>query len=206
MSVLGGIYQDQGKYAEAEPLVIGAWETWRRKQGPDHPETLTALINVAMFYQAQGQFAKAEPLLIQALEGNRRLLGPEHPEIARLLFDLGVNRLRQQKHAEAEPPLRECRAICDKKLPDDWRRFQTQSQLGASLLGQKKYTEAEPFLRGAYEGLKERKDRIPPGNNALTAACEGLVELYEATGQEDQADAWRKKREALPPPKPPVKP
>ena len=38
--------------------------------------------------------------------------------------------LKQQKYAEAEPLLRECLAIRDTKLPDDWSRFSAQSLLG----------------------------------------------------------------------------
>jgi hypothetical protein len=50
--------------------------------------------------------------------------------------------------------LRACLAIREKKLPDDWRRFNAQSLLGGSLLGQQKYAEAEPLLVQGYEGMK----------------------------------------------------
>ena len=39
--------------------------------------------------------------------------------------------------AEAEPLLRECLDVRQKKLPDDWLTFNTQSLLGGSLFAQK---------------------------------------------------------------------
>jgi hypothetical protein len=51
--------------------------------------------------------------------------------------------------------------IREKKIPDDFFTFNARSMLGGSLLGQKKYAEAEPLLLSAYEGLRQREDRIP---------------------------------------------
>ncbi len=59
---------------------------------------------------------------------------------------------------EAEPLLRECLAIREKALPDNWLTFNTRSMLGGLLLGQKKYEEAEPLLLAGYEGMKEREN------------------------------------------------
>ena len=43
-----------------------------------------------------------------------------------------------------------------------------------------------------YEGLEKREAKIPPASKiCLTEALERLVELYEATGQKDRAEAWR---------------
>jgi hypothetical protein len=74
-------------------------------------------------------------------------------------------------------------------------------------LGQKKYAEAEPLLQAGYEGLRQRKDQIPPQDRvSLTETLERLVQLYEATGRKDQAAVWHKELEALPPSKPATKP
>jgi len=59
------------------------------------------------------------------------------------------------------------------------------------LLGQKNYTDAEPLLLSGYQGMKQRQARIsPPGANRLSEVLERLVQLYEATGKNDQADKW----------------
>ena len=100
----------------------------------------------------------------------------------------GDNLLTQRKWAEAEPVLRECLAIREKALPDDWLRFNAMSMLGGSLLGQGKYFEAEPLILAGYEGLKAREENIPaPGKPRLAAAAERVVRLYEAWGKPEKA-------------------
>ncbi len=88
--------------------------------------------------------------------------------------------------------MRECLRIRERIAPDDWKTFNTRSQLGGSLLGQEKYAEAEPMLKAGYEGMKQREATIPPvGKASLTEAIERLVQLYEATGEPGKADVWR---------------
>ena len=118
-------------------------------------------------------------------------------------------RLQQEKYTEAEPSLRECLAIREKKQPDSWSTFNAQSLLGGALLGQKKCAEAEPLLQAGFEGMKQREAQISPQvrQQRLTASLERLVQLYEATGQKDKTNEWRKKWEqAKAPPKPAAKP
>jgi non-specific serine/threonine protein kinase/serine/threonine-protein kinase len=201
------LYQAQGQLTKAEPLFATALEAARRVLGANHPHTLMAMGNLALLYQAQGKYAEAQPLLVQVLEGRRHLPGTDRPEVASALAALGLNRLRRKQYAEAEPLLHECLTIYERQRPDDWWRFNVQSRLGASLLGQQKHAAAEPLLVAGYEGLEKREAKIPPASKiCLTEALERLVELYQATGQKDRAEAWRKKREALPPPKPAAKP
>ena len=71
--------------------------------------------------------------------------------------------------------------------------------LGAALLGQKKYAEAEPLLLQGYEGVDQRKEKIPPEVRAvrLKEALERLVRLYDATSKKDEVARWRKKLEEV---------
>jgi tetratricopeptide (TPR) repeat protein len=102
--------------------------------------------------------------------------------------------LKWGKFAEAEKCARECLAIREREVPDDWLTFNTRSVLGGSLLGQKNYREAEPLLLSGYEGLKQREDKIPAaGKPHLEEAVQRLVQLYEATGQSDKAAEWKQK-------------
>jgi hypothetical protein len=104
--------------------------------------------------------------------------------------------VEQGKWAAAEPLLRECLALHAKKEADAWTTFHTQSMLGGALLGQEKYADAEPLLLRGYEGMKQREKTIPPpGKVRLPEAVGRLVQLYEATGKEDEAARWRAERE-----------
>jgi hypothetical protein len=103
--------------------------------------------------------------------------------------------MMQANWSEAELVLRECLAIRERKLPDDFRRFNTMSALGGSLLGLNRYAEAEPLLLAGYEGMKQREETIPltVRELRLTEAIERLVQLYEARGKLEKAAAWRAK-------------
>ena len=102
--------------------------------------------------------------------------------------------LGEKKFAQAEPLARECLTIREKRIPDDWRKFNSRSLLGGALLGQEKYAQAEPLLLSGFEGLKQRQDQIPPqGKPRLKETLERLVRLYEATSRPDQAAAWKQR-------------
>ena len=99
------------------------------------------------------------------------------------------------KFVEAESLARECLAIREKAIPDDWLTFNARSLLGGSLLGQRKYQAAEPLLLSGYEGLKQREDKIPDGVRLtrLKQSLQRLAQLDEETGRPEQAAEWRQK-------------
>ncbi len=114
----------------------------------------------------------------------------DHGSMAGLTRD----RLVEGKFAEAEGLARECVALREREIPDDWRTFNARSMLGGALLGQKNYAEAEPLLRSGYKGMKQREGQIPPiGKPRLKEVLQRLVQLYEETGRLDQAAEWRRK-------------
>jgi serine/threonine protein kinase/WD40 repeat protein/Tfp pilus assembly protein PilF len=143
----------------------------------------------------QGKLDEASAAYQKAIE-LQRLHVPASNELASALAALSRTLLQQKKYADAEPLLRECLTIRMKHLPDDWLTFNVRSMLGAALAGQQKYAEAEPLLVQGYEGMKQREAKIlSEGKINLTEALERLVGLYEATGREEKAAAWRKKLE-----------
>jgi hypothetical protein len=126
----------------------------------------------------------------------RRTHKPDSPVLADQLEGLGGNLLKQGRGSEAEPVLRECLAIREKAIPDDWRRYYTMSLLGGALLTQVRHAEAEPLVVQGYEGMTAREPRIPaPMRYVLREGAERAVQLYEAWGKPDQATAWKAKIE-----------
>jgi tetratricopeptide (TPR) repeat protein len=151
--------------------------------------------NLATAYQAAGRTTDALPLFEETLRCRRATRGPEHPQTLRSLNHLARAYLAGHP-ALAEPLLREALAVRERKSPDDWSTFETQSLLGDSLLGQKRYADAEPYLLRGYEGLKARAARIPaPSRKALPEAIDRIIRLYEAWGRPAQVQEWRKERE-----------
>ena len=155
--------------------------------------------------EAAGDADAAQARRLEAINYLRARLPADHPLLADALAEFTFALLGSGKFSEAEPTARECLAIYEKRLPDDWQTFNARSMLGGSLLGQKKYAEAEPLLLSGYEGLKQREDKIPLDSSPLGAfrspadskpwlkeALRRLVRLYEDTGRPDQAAKWKK--------------
>jgi tetratricopeptide (TPR) repeat protein len=172
-----------------------------------HRNSANFIDTLAAAYAEAGLFDKAVAAQQEALGLARN--GPANSEFAmRLtlyqsslpyrnpasLADRAMSLLRDGKFAAAEPVAREFLAQREKLFPDDWSIFSARSMMGASLLGQLKNAEAEPLLLSAYEGMKQREDKIPAEHRwCLGETATRLVQLYESTGQTQKAAEWRAK-------------
>jgi eukaryotic-like serine/threonine-protein kinase len=208
MNNLALTYQAAGKLDVALPLYEETLKRRKAKFGPDHPDTLGSMNNLALGYQAADKPDLALPLFEEILKPISAKFGSDHDHTLVAMTNLGRSHIRAGQPAKAEPLLRQCLAIREQKEPDQWTTFGTKSMLGAALLGQKNHAGAEPLLLAGYQGLKQREAKIPaPSRRVLIQALEWLVQLYEATGQQDKAKEWRQKlAEAKAAAKPAAKP
>jgi Tfp pilus assembly protein PilF len=186
-------YLQDGRPRDALPLLEEALELTRARSGPDHPEAIALMDNLALARLRAGDAARAEPLLRRVLERQKQSGAPP-AIIARTSAQLGVCLIKEGKAAEAEPLLRDCLAIREQTIPDEWPRFNAMSLLGGSLLGQNKYAEAEPLILRGYEGMKARAATIPVAAQYLLPEAAGrIIALYDAWGRPGQANDWRAK-------------
>src|SRR5262249_12362415 len=88
MIELGHALVDEGRFAEAEPLLLKALDGSRRALGEEHDLTLRAMTNLAELNQGQGKSALAEELFAKVLNGSRRVRGEEHRETLQAMNDL----------------------------------------------------------------------------------------------------------------------
>jgi hypothetical protein len=158
--------------------------------GPEHPETLMSVENLACDYADEGKYSQAETLFAQTLEIQRRVMGPESRFAINTLSDAVFMYQREGKYTLAEAYAVEVLAarqhnlgrqsavttesaadmaltcLSQRKfaqsepLAREAVEFDRKSLLGASLAGQKKYAEAEPLLLEGYRGMLARRDRI----------------------------------------------
>ena len=115
---LATLIMAQGRYDEAEPLLVEALARMRRVHGTekDHPDIAASLSNLAALYKMQGLYVQAEPLMGEALAMDRRVRGADkaHPDIATDLNNLAALYEAQGRYYEAESLYVEVLAI--------WRR------------------------------------------------------------------------------------
>ena len=181
------------RQAEAEPLFREGAAGYRKIHGPDHPLAVDLTRDLATLLQAIDRFDQSEPLLRELLAWERKQPGAaKRPGVSLMLGMLGTSLFRQGKHAEAEPYLRECLAIREANIPDEWTTFNTRSVLGASLLGQKKCLEAKPLLLAGYEGMKLRGSKSTANQKLrLAEAGDRVIRLYESLGEREEVVKWQ---------------
>jgi tetratricopeptide (TPR) repeat protein len=190
MNNLATGYHAVGKLALALPLFQDA-AVGVEKRRFQHAQARPFVRNLIDCFEDLKQFDQAETWQRKLLAVVKERSGADSVPYAGELAALGLNLLQQKKWTDAETVLRECLGVREKKQPNVWSTFNTQSSLGGALLGQKKYADAEPLLKAGYEGMKAREKTIPPQNKVrLLEAAERLVELYEATERKDEAKKW----------------
>ena len=203
MNNLASAYQAAGKLDLALPLFEETLKLQKAKLGPDHPDTLTSMNNLAVAYHGCREAGPGPA----AFRGNaqaprKRNSGPTIPTRPAPWPSLGLLLIEKRRFTEAEPLLRELLAIREKTKPDAWRTFNTRRMLGSALLGQKKYADAEPLLLKGYEGMKEREKSIPKSGGAdkrIPEALDALIELYTATNKPEEVKKWQAERAKYPP-------
>jgi tetratricopeptide (TPR) repeat protein len=187
---LGVNYKDAGRLAEALPLLEESY-----RAGKKNPELRWVGTQLLDAYAQAKSTTEVRALVKELLDDARRTLPPESPALAGMLAQLGAVLLDNRSFADTEPLLRECLSIRERKQPDDWTTFNTQSLLGGALLGQNQVAAAEPLLLAGYEGMKKREKTMQPANRSRLANASGrLVDLYTATKRPDELKRWQAER------------
>ena len=102
--------EEEGRYAEAEPLYRRELDIRRRVYGDDRPETAWAMGDLADFLSRTGKGVEAEPLVWQFLAVIRRVYG-DHPISANATAFAGKTLYQAGRLGEAEPLLRDAIAM-----------------------------------------------------------------------------------------------
>ena len=150
----GTLAQYLGDYSAAEPLYRRALAGRERALGPDHPDTLLSVNNLAYLLQAKGDVAAAEPLYRRALAGRERALGPDHPDTLLSVNNLAYLLQAKGDVAAAEPLYRRALAGYERALgPDHPDTLSSVNNLAALLQAKGDVAAAEPLFRRAVAGL-----------------------------------------------------
>lgn len=197
-NTLGMTYWYLGHYEAANPLLEKASQTRQDILGPDHPDTLRSLHNLARLRWRQDKLTEAITLSRQALPKQQLVLGPEHPDTLWTQLYLGLFLLEDGHNDEAETLLSEAIAICRRTLGEE--HVQTlfgQNDLAIVLNNKGKYQEAAELDRKTLAGRTrtlgpEHPDTLRSVAN-LAYSLWNLGNLEEAEALEHKALAARKR-------------
>lgn len=140
---------------EAERLYKETLEIHKRVLGPEHPNRLTSMHNVATVLKRQGKLNEARKLNEETLEIRKRVLGREHPDTLMSMHNL-ANVLREQGELDEARRLQEVTLEIPKRILGPEHPDTLLSMMGVAVVlsGQGKLDEAERRQKGTLEMQK----------------------------------------------------
>src|SRR5271157_580632 len=170
----------RGAYASARTLNEREFEFRRRVQGPEHPDTLTSMSNLAGTVRAQGDLAGARKLQEETLAVSRRVQGPEHPHTLGSMNNLAETLRAQGDLAGARKLQEETLAIRRRVLGRERPQTLTSmSSLAATLKAQGDFAGARKLYEETLAVSRrvlgpEHPDTLTGMNNlAVTLLAQG---------------------------------
>jgi hypothetical protein len=169
-----------------------------RMLGPDHPDTLASVNNLAIACQEVGRKAEAVRLHERALAGRVRVLGPEHPDTLASRNNLAIACQEVGRKAEAvrlhERALAGRVRVLGPEHPDT---LASRNNLAAAYQQMGWAAEAITWFRQALAGRERVLGRGHPdtlaSRNGLAAACQEVGWAAEAIALFEQALAGRER-------------
>jgi tetratricopeptide (TPR) repeat protein len=179
------LYQ-AGKYLEAIPIAIHVLELREKNLGPEHPDTVTSLNNLAQLYHSAGDYAKAEPLYQRVLKSSEKALGPDDPVVASSLNNLALLYADMGDYLKAEPLYQRALKISEKAVgPEHPDTARTLNNLALLYAGMSDYAKAEPLYQRA---LRIYEKTLGPDHPDTARTLDNLAVLFRSMGDYAKAD------------------
>jgi Tfp pilus assembly protein PilF len=183
---LASLYNQSGRYNEAEPLYRQSLQLWLKLRGRHDPHVIAAMSNLASVHLGQARLEEAQLGLRKVLELQQSLseTGPEH---AVVLNNLALVYLERGKPASAEAVLqRAIRTLEDALGPDHPKTIETLENLATVALVQGHSVQAEEI----QQRLVAQRERMLGPTHPLTAgSLEKLAQIYQKQRRHGEAEA-----------------
>jgi tetratricopeptide (TPR) repeat protein/CHAT domain-containing protein len=178
------LLSEEGRFAEAAPLLERALEEWG---GSKDAERMSTLRNLAIVSEKLGDRARALELFVQVLGWERVRYREDDPQLADALHDVAGHIFRAGDVASAESLVREALEIQRNAFgEDDLAVAATMSDLGRIRKAAGDLDEAIPLLERA---LAVRRAARPPDVEAVADSLAALAEV--ASDRKDWVNAKR---------------
>ncbi len=185
-TVVGRIYNHEGRWKKAEKLLAQAMETFKMKLGADHPDTLTIMGNLASTYTNQGRLEEAERLEVQVMEIRKTKLGADHPDTLTSMGNLAATYQKQGRWEEAEKLEVQVMETRKMKLGADHPDTLTSmSNLASTFRNQGRLEEAEKL---EVQVMETRKTKLGVDHPDTLMSMGNLAATYLNQGQWGEAE------------------
>ncbi|PVH75932.1 FabD/lysophospholipase-like protein, partial [Cadophora sp. DSE1049] len=145
---VGNCLDSDGRWKEAEALLVQVTNFRKKVLGEEHPDTLTSMNNLARLFQSQGKYEAAEPLYQETLRLRKKVLGEEHPDTLVSINNLARLFDSQGKYEAAEPLYQETLRLRKKVLGEEHPdTLVSMNNLARLFQSQGKYEAAESLYK-----------------------------------------------------------
>jgi len=188
---LAGLFLEQARYTEAEPLFMRALEIVEKRLGANHPIIATRLNNLALLMKFTGRLDEAESLLRRALAIDQNTLQSDDPIVALRLNNLAQILKEKNRLDEAEPLMRRALEINEASLGSTHPAVAGDLNNLAMLLLAKKnrLLEADSFMRRALYIDEKNFGQDHPN---VARDLNNLASLLQHTGRSVEAEPLRR--------------
>jgi tetratricopeptide (TPR) repeat protein len=188
-------YFGLGLYSEAIPLQEKVRDYYRLASGPEHPDTLGAISELANSYAEAGRLDEALKLEEEVLTITRRVLGPENPATLRAMNDLACSYVDAGRQREAlqlqEPMLTLSRKVLG---PEHEDTLAAMNNVANSYAAIGRGTEA---IKLDEELLSLSRKVLGPEHPDTLRTMHNLARFYAGAGRRDEALQLRERSLAL---------
>jgi tetratricopeptide (TPR) repeat protein len=178
--VLGQTYLELAAFADARAQLETALALREKTLGPDHPDALTSVHDLAALYLATGDYPAARPLLQRTVAGFEKARGPDHAHILAVVLELGLLYKRMGDHAAALPLYRWAAAGFERSVgPEHPSTLTAVNNLALLHQAMGDHSAAQPLLERALAG---REKTLGPDHPDTLLSVNNLAFLHQSAG------------------------
>lgn len=191
---IGESYNALGLYPEAQQQYQRVWTLRRGALGETHPDTIDAMISVAVLLRLQGKLDEAETLYNRILKIQLAQFGEKDPTTLLAMSNLAVVYSHQKRYAKAEALELKVLEIQKQVLgPEHLDTLRTMNNLGVEYTAEGKFEQAERI----YSHILEVRRRVQGPLHPNTIFTLNNLAVTYARPDGDFAAAEKLYREAL---------
>jgi len=185
LRILSSIYEGQGKYRQARPVLDRAMTIMNSYHLPDDQIMAPFYVDIAKLLAAQGHFAQAEGYYEQALALINKSYGANHLYTAGVLGGMASMYALQGEYTKAEELINQTLAAQEKVYgPEHHLLVPTWLTMARIYQEKKDYIQAEKLLQKALAVVREKRGIEHPATGRVLNI---LGELYILEGRYAEA-------------------